>query len=143
MNILITGATTSQAYQLERLMSREDDIILADVEELPSFLLKSKRFFKISSGLSDSYAHELLTLCLDEDIKEVYPIRKSEIIALASARQLFAEYGILVVVPDLTELYRRSMKCQPGEIKVVREETGRGVFLLNNKETFIFAIEND
>ncbi|WP_069658838.1 ATP-grasp domain-containing protein [Arcticibacter eurypsychrophilus] len=143
MNILITGATTSQAYQLERLLNPEGDIILADVEELPSFLLKSKRFFKISSGLSDSYAHELLTLCLDQGIKEVYPIRKAEIIALASARQLFEEYGILVVVPDLTELYGWSMKCQPGKIKIVREETGRGVFLLDNKETFIFAVEND
>lgn len=99
MNILITGATTSKAYQLERLLNRPDEIILADSAELPAFLLKSKRFLKIPEENSSTFVHELLSLCLDHDVKEVYPLRERELAGLLSARLLFEEYGIKVMTP--------------------------------------------
>lgn len=100
MNILITGATTSKAYQLERLLNRPEDIILADSAELPAFMLKSKRFLRIPDENASTFVHEVLALCLDHDVKEVYPLKPQEIAGLVSARQLFEEYGIRVVTPD-------------------------------------------
>lgn len=99
MNILITGATTSKAYQLERLLNRPDEIILADSAELPAFLLKTKRFLKIPDENASTFVHELLALCLDHDVKEVYPLRPQEVAGLVSARLLFEEYGIKVMTP--------------------------------------------
>lgn len=96
MNILITGATTARAFQLERQLNRPDEIILADSAELPAFLLKSKRFLKIPGENSPSFVHELLALCLDEHIDEVYPLKEHEVEALNNARQLFEEYGIRI-----------------------------------------------
>ena len=64
-----------------------------------------KKFIKIPAGdSSSSFAHLLLTICLDQQIEKVFPLRKVEILALSEARQLFDEYGIKIMVPDKTLL---------------------------------------
>ena len=99
MNILITAAVTAQAYQLKRILEYSDTVFLGDSVDLPN-LGGDTRFVKIPVSDSSSFAHLLLTLCLDLQIEKVYPLRKNELIALAEARQLFDEYGIIVMVPD-------------------------------------------
>ena len=81
MNILITAAATAQAYHLQRLLNTDDSIYLADYEELPQVVLKGTKFLKIPSGNSPSFAHLLLTVCLDNDIEKVCPLRSEEVIA--------------------------------------------------------------
>ncbi|MGV3510243.1 MAG: hypothetical protein ACO1N7_13200 [Sphingobacteriaceae bacterium] len=104
MNILITAAATAQAYQLQRLLGNTDIVFLGDFVELPQVMLKDKKLIKIPAGDSSSFAHLLLTICLDQQIEKVYPLRKAEILALSEARQLFDEYGIKIMVPDKTQL---------------------------------------
>lgn len=134
MNILITAAAAAQAYQLQRLLNTDDSIYLADYEELPQVTLKDKKFLKIPSGNSPSFAHLLLTICLDNNIEKVYPLRTSEVIALAEARQLFDEYGIKLMVPDKSEILPLLNKGLKGKL-IIKDNTDqdglpdRGIFL--------------
>lgn len=142
MNILITAAASAQAYQLERFLGKSENVIFADSAELPEFMLKGKKFIKIPPGDSFSFAHELLTACLDMQVSKVFPLRKTEIIALAEARQLFEEYNIAVIVPETGEIDGLLNKGIKGEI-VIRETVAddsqinyRGVFLVNTISEF-------
>lgn len=134
MNILITAAATAQAYHLQRLLNTDDSIYLADYEELPQVVLKGTKFLKIPSGNSPSFAHLLLTVCLDNDIEKVFPLRSEEVIALAEARQLFDEYGIKLMVPDKSEISSLLNKGLKGKI-IIKDDKDqddlpdRGVFL--------------
>ena len=88
-----------QAHKLKQLIDQGATFIYADQAELPAFMAKGTLFIRIPEGDSASFAHEMLTFCLDHQVDYVYPLRKKEIIALAEARQLFEEYHIKVIVP--------------------------------------------
>lgn len=146
MNILITAAATVQAYQLQRSLNinSNDSVFLADSEDLPQILLKDKSFVKIPSGDSASFAHLLLTICLDNTIETVYPLRRAEVLALAEARQLFDEYGIKVMVPGKNEIVFFLHKGIKGEIIIKDDaEHDRGVFLKDEStsELQLFTVD--
>lgn len=148
MNILITAASAAQAYQLQRLLGSTDIFFLADFVELPQVMLKDKKFIKIPAGDSSSFAHLLLTICLDQQIAKVYPLRKAEIVALSEARQLFDEYGIKIMVPDKTHLQGLFNKGIKGKI-IVKDEPelenfpDRGVFIQDESslELQLFTVD--
>lgn len=96
MNILITAASSAEAYRLKNQLNT-DNIILGDYQELPAFMLKSANMIKLPSPSSVSYMHEMLTLCLDKEINKVYALREEEFTNLVKAEQLFNEYGIVLV----------------------------------------------
>lgn len=127
MNILITAAATAQAHQLLRILNTTDNVFFADSVDLPQIMLKDKKFLKTSPGDSASYAHLLLTSCMDLHIEKVYPLRKAEIIALSEARQLFDEYGIVVIVPEKSIVHALMDKGIKGEI-MVKENSEPGEF---------------
>lgn len=97
MAILITAAASSGAYRLARIL-QSADIYFADVRDLPA--IAGKKFLHIPSTTSSAYAHEILALCLDNNITIVYPLHRDEVTELAKARQLFSEYGIHLVIPS-------------------------------------------
>lgn len=142
MNILITAASTAHAYQLLGLLGLENNVTLADSFDLPAFMLKNKKFMKIPSGDSGTFAHELLTTCLDLGIHRIFALRPAEVRALAEARTLFSEYEIDVMVPPLVLLEKLEMKSGPGTIVIKDPGTGHlslpesadyGVFLVNEE----------
>ncbi|SHM95650.1 hypothetical protein [Mucilaginibacter sp. OK098] len=96
MNILITAANSAEAHRLKNQLNTEN-IILGDYLELPAFMLKSANMIRLPNPISLSYTHEMLTLCLDKEIKKVYALREEELTNLVKAEQLFGEYGIEVV----------------------------------------------
>ena len=142
MNVLITGASGAQAYKLEKEISNAHTIIFADSFDLPAAMLKSRKFIKIPDDSSVSFSHQLLTICLDLNIQQVFPLRRLEIMALAEARQLFDEYGIKVMVPVQGDLdkYFGTYKSGTLLIKDAGQQSGaqdqissidRGAFLFN------------
>ena len=96
MSILITAATTAEAYQLKNKLN-SDDIILGDHLELPELMLKTGKMVKLPDPASNAYSHQMLTLCLDRNIGVIYPLRKNERLLLEEAGQLFDEYGIKIL----------------------------------------------
>ncbi|MDB5121659.1 MAG: hypothetical protein JWN56_2877 [Sphingobacteriales bacterium] len=98
-SILITGASDAKAYRLQQYV-KGDIIIFADHQDLPQLPSSSRKFIKIPQGDAPTYAHELLSVCLDHQVSKVYPLHKTEVFALSEAAILFAEYGITLVIPD-------------------------------------------
>lgn len=150
MKILITAAATAVAYKIERLLNTTNAVVFGDSVELPQILVKDKNFVKIPSGESASFAHLLLSLCLDLNIVKIYPLRRAEVLALAEARQLFDEYGINVIVPDKSAM-ETLLKKEPeisGTI-VIREDSAsaevqeKGVFYLNELTSYTHLVTVD
>ncbi|MEP6614514.1 MAG: hypothetical protein ABJA76_21565 [Mucilaginibacter sp.] len=92
MNVLITAATSAEAHRLKNQLV-DDTVILGDYLEMPAFM----QIVKLPNPASMSYAHEMLTLCLDRGIGIVYALGGDELNNLLEAEQLFTEYGIKVV----------------------------------------------
>lgn len=132
---MITGAVTAQAHQLQRYLDNKATVIFADSVELPQ-VLQGSSFVKIPPGVSATFAHMLLTICLDLNVDEVYPLRKDELKALAEARQLFDEYAIKVMVPPKALIDGLLNKGIKGRVivkdgSVIDEMPDRGIFLID------------
>ncbi|MEO3407937.1 hypothetical protein AAFN85_28725 [Mucilaginibacter sp. CAU 1740] len=97
MSILITAATSAQAYQLKNKLEGQD-IILGDHMDLPEFMVKTGKMIVLPKPTSASYTHEMLTLCLDKDVEQVYLLRADETELLLKAETLFNEYNITLQV---------------------------------------------
>ena len=93
MSILITAASTAKAHQLKNKLNSLNTV-LGDFEDLPELLLKSKSIIKLANPNSENYIHLMLSICLDNDIIGIYPLRELEFNKLQEAKQLFEEYGI-------------------------------------------------
>jgi len=72
-----------------------DDIILGDYHDVPQFMLSGK-LIKLPDPALPSYAHQMLTLCLDNSITTIYVLDNSEAVQLVETQQLFTEYGIQI-----------------------------------------------
>jgi hypothetical protein len=98
MSGLITAASDSAAFRLARLFS-EKVIFLGSIEEIPNF--GDTKFIKIPSAKSPSFSHELLKICLDNHVNEVYPLVFDEIVELSASRVLFEEFNIKIIIPSI------------------------------------------
>jgi hypothetical protein len=98
MNILVTAATSAEAYQLKNQLT-DDQVILGDYFDLPEIMIRSGKMIKLPNPASNAYSHQLLTLCLDDNIEAVYALRDEEKQPLQEAIQLFEEYSIKIIIP--------------------------------------------
>ncbi|MCD8742068.1 hypothetical protein LT679_15750 [Mucilaginibacter roseus] len=95
---LITGATNARAHQLKQTLG--DKILLGDYRELPAFMIEAGKMLQLPHPSSASYAHQMLTLCLDKGVVAVFPLEQQEAVLLAEAAQLFNEFNIVLHLPD-------------------------------------------
>lgn len=97
VNILITAANSAPAYKLKNQLS-SDYVVMGDHLDLPDFMLKPGKLIRLPDPQSPSYTHEMLTLCLDMGVDNVYLFREPEITLLLKAETLFNEYNIKILV---------------------------------------------
>ncbi len=95
MYALITAATSGDAYRIKNRLQGVD-ILMGDYMELPAFMLQSARMLRLPNPNSVAYQHEMLTLCLDQEINVIYALRDEEYALLNEAAQLFDEYGVQI-----------------------------------------------
>jgi hypothetical protein len=95
MAILITAASYSLAYKLERSLN-ESEVYFADQIEMP--LISGKRFIRIPDASSPIFTSEILKVSLDNHIIKIFPLKLEEIKELSKADQLFMEYGINIIM---------------------------------------------
>lgn len=93
MSILITAASTAKAYQVKGTISSAD-VILGDYEDLPEVMIAAGKMIRLPNPKNAAYIHEMLALCLDKNITELYPLRNIEMDLLKEAQLLYDEYGI-------------------------------------------------
>lgn len=96
MKILITAATAAQAYKQKNKLNGAE-IIMGDYMDLPDFMLKPGRLIRLPNPASPSYTHEMLALCLDLAVDQVYIFRKQETELLKQSEVLFNEYNITII----------------------------------------------
>ncbi|WP_041537024.1 ATP-grasp domain-containing protein [Pseudopedobacter saltans] len=94
-NILITAGNHPTAGLISFLLQSEYRVISGDSENSS---------FSIPNEDSASYAHQLLSLCLSNNIEYVIPLKENEVFALSEAKVLFSEYDIQVLIPTLKQL---------------------------------------
>lgn len=81
MRILITTKSHPASYQLAFLLKNENLCFGEDFKDFPDCK-------------SNSFAHQLLAFCLDEQIEMVFPLYIQELEPLSKSVVLFEEYGI-------------------------------------------------
>ncbi len=87
---------SANAHRLQKLLNTEK-VVLGDYADIPVFMLQSGKMIKLPSPASDSYTHQMLTLCLDNHIIQLYALEEQEYSILILATQLFDEYGIQIL----------------------------------------------
>lgn len=98
MKILITSALSAKAYQIKNQLA-DSDIILGDYNDMPDFMISQGKMIKLPNPASSSYAHQMLTLCLDNGVEVLYLLDDKEAQGLAGSKQLFIEYNIDIQTP--------------------------------------------
>jgi hypothetical protein len=146
MSILITAASSAQAYQIKSLLNTGESVLLGDYMDIPELMVKNGTMIKTPDPAGASFAHEMLTLCLDKGISMLFPLRKAELMPLAEARQLFLEFDIQLILPKM-QVIEQHTEVIDGSIVILnrsemiggnREITAPhiltdGVFKINNK----------
>ncbi|MFD0764825.1 hypothetical protein ACFQZI_08160 [Mucilaginibacter lutimaris] len=92
MKVLITSATSSRAHKLKATLA-DNDVVLGDFNDFPSFM----GIIKLPNPASDTYAHEMLTLSLDNGFEAIYLLNQQELDVLLLSQQLFNEYNISII----------------------------------------------
>ena len=120
MSVLITAATNSAAFQLARILNTED-ICFASDTDIPVF--SGKRFLKFPSTDSSSFIHEVLKICLDNQIVEIYPLLPDEIVEFSkSTHNVCMCLGlsvILIILFILTPLNTFMLPSMFGKIIII------------------------
>ncbi|MGE8428246.1 MAG: hypothetical protein ACN6O7_10230 [Sphingobacterium sp.] len=98
--ILITFGTRPLAMRIAKRLGADFEILYASSEDIPELLLASGKYAKIPKGLLPTFAHEVLKLSLDQEVDYVLPLGGFELEPLSTAKVLFEEYQISVLVPD-------------------------------------------
>ncbi|MES2267167.1 MAG: hypothetical protein V4520_10420 [Bacteroidota bacterium] len=92
MKVLITSATSAGAHKLKATLAN-DEVVLGDFNDFPAFM----GIIKLPNPASDTYAHEMLTLSLDNGFDTIYLLNKQELDVLLLSEQLFNEYNINII----------------------------------------------
>jgi hypothetical protein len=103
LKILITAGKSIQALKLVKAYP-EDQVILADYGEMPSFPSATYRFISLGVQNAEVVAHNLLTICLDEAVDAIVPLHRFEADELLKSKVLFEEYNIRVITPLLDDV---------------------------------------
>lgn len=91
MKTLFTTSISLNHFKLSQVFSASELVFGDDYQN------------KFPSEKSISFAHELLSFCLDQEIQKIYALKEGELNPLSEAKVLFAEFGIDIVLPDLNQ----------------------------------------
>lgn len=99
MRILITGGKSAQALkQANKFIN--DNVILADYGDMPSFPSAKYKFLSLGARNDDIIAHNLLNHCLNESVDAIIPLQDFEMNELAKSTVLFKEFNIKILTAD-------------------------------------------
>lgn len=103
-SVLITKGMRPFAQRVAKLLIASYRPLFGSAEDVPDVLLNQGNFLQIPPVTKPTFMHELLKHCLDKGVAAVLPLGMEELHPLAEVRPLFAEYGVDVWVPELSEL---------------------------------------
>lgn len=98
--LLITQGTQPFAQRVGKLLDGQYDVCFGAAGDIPEVLLRNKHYLQLPIHTEAAFEHEVLRTCLDQAVDAVIPLGEKEMDLLGRARQLFAEYGIAIWLPD-------------------------------------------
>lgn len=107
VNILVTGVGSTTAISVIKALKQKTEpkikIIGTDINQKTEIAGSyfCDRFYQVPLAISDEYISNLLKICLEENIKIVFPIHDLELEVIAEKIDLFKEKNIDVWVSDL------------------------------------------
>lgn len=123
MKILITGGKSAATLKLLKAFA-DDHILLADYGDMPSFSSAAYQMHSLGTRNDDTTAHNLLNNCLDEGVEMILPLHPFEIEAVSRSIVLFEEFGISVLLPEISKLDQYlSTEKQSGNWAIYRDGT--------------------
>jgi len=128
--ILITYGTRPLAQRIAKSLVDKFEVKFATSESVPSVLMQ--QYYAIPNAANPTFSHELLKLCLDNQIDYLLPLGFKELESLSEAKLLFEEYDIWLIGPDTEELKHTFVLSNPNkdlEVMVI----DRGVNLIDGK----------
>lgn len=120
MSILITAGNSAQAQQLKNILAAED-VLLGDHQDIPELMIKMGKMIKTPSPRSAAFVHQMLSLCLDEQVNKLYPLRRAELLPLAEAHQLFDEFDIRLMLPSVEIIKHDIARQLTGGIVIIEQ----------------------
>lgn len=121
MKILITGGKSAATLKLLKAFA-DDHILLADYGDMPSFSSAAYQMHSLGTRNDDTTAHNLLNNCLDEGVEAILPLHTFEIDAVSRSIVLFEEFGISVLLPEISKLDQYlSTEKQSGDWAIYRD----------------------
>jgi hypothetical protein len=145
MSILITAASSAQAYQIKSILNTGEPVLLGDYMDIPELMVRNGTMIKTPDPASASFAHEMLTLCLDKGISMLFPLRKAELMPLAEARQLFLEFDVQLILPKIQVIAQHTEVTDGSIVVLNRSEMiggDRGITAPHTLTDGIFKINN-
>jgi hypothetical protein len=99
LKTLLTGAGTAITHRLKTTIPL-NELILGDYKDVPELMFNTRSVVRLPDPKNASYAHEMLTLCLDLEVTAFYVLRAEEVTPIKEAEQLFNEFGIAVTIAN-------------------------------------------
>jgi len=100
LKVLITGGKSATALKLLKAFVR-DEVVLADYGDVPALSSANYQLISLGQKNEEILAHNLLNVCLDNNIDVILPLHYFEIESLAKAGILFNEFNVTIVLPHM------------------------------------------
>ena len=106
LHVLMTGAGAPGAAGIIKCLKLSDKIKLTvgDASENAVGKYLNPNFIQLPLASDAAFLNKMLTICLDHEIQLILPLVTRELLLLSSAKTLFKEYGIEILVSDLDKL---------------------------------------
>jgi len=99
-SVLLTQGITPFAQRIAARYLPQWKVVFASSADIPQPLLDAGRHVLIPNPNHASFIHELLKICLSQQVGYLLPLDREEATVLSGAKVLFQEYGIEVLVSD-------------------------------------------
>lgn len=106
INILVTGGGAPGAPGIIKALRSVNrfNLFSCDVHSVTAGKLLANDYFTVLQGDNEEYCNDLLTKCLQRNIKVIFPITTKELIPLSVNKSIFKQNGIDIIVSDFEPL---------------------------------------
>lgn len=106
IKILMTGAGAPGGPGVLRCLEKckNYEVVTADANEISSGKYLSKNFIKIPMATDKNFIEKILDLCINLNIKVIFPLVTKELFLFSKNLELFSNQGIRIIVSKYNDL---------------------------------------
>ena len=117
------------------------EVVTADANEISSGKYLSKNFIKIPMATDKNFIEKILDLCINLNIKVIFPLVTKELFLFSKNLELFSNQGIKIIVSKYC--MKPSISNGSRGVRLVKKEINELNLLFNHKPNNIYTTHND